>query len=130
MATTHAVGKKVRVGIIGGSIAGCAVAIELSRAGYDVAVFERSRGTLVGRGAGISLPMPTFRSLIARDLIDADFPTASRRRRLWSLGARWEIDADRRRGRRAAMPRRCTGGAFTVPCAAACPMPSITKGAP
>lgn len=75
MATTHAVGKKVRVGIVGGSIAGCAVAIELSRAGYDVTVFERSRGALVGSGAGISTPLATFRSLIARDLLDADFPS-------------------------------------------------------
>ncbi len=62
------------MGIVGGSIAGCAVAIELSRAGYDVSVFERSRGELVGRGAGIATPMATFHTLIARDLLDEDFP--------------------------------------------------------
>jgi 2-polyprenyl-6-methoxyphenol hydroxylase-like FAD-dependent oxidoreductase len=65
---------RLRVGIVGGSIAGCAAAIALSRAGHDVALFERSRGALVGRGAGISMPVPTFRSLVAGDVLDADFP--------------------------------------------------------
>lgn len=64
----------LRIGIVGGSLAGCAAAIALSRAGHDVAVFERSRGALVGRGAGISMPVPTFRALVARDLLGADFP--------------------------------------------------------
>ena len=35
-----------RVGIIGGSIAGCATAIALARLGCDVQVFERSSGVL------------------------------------------------------------------------------------
>jgi len=35
-----------RVGIIGGSIAGCATAIALERLGCDVQVFERSSGVL------------------------------------------------------------------------------------
>jgi 2-polyprenyl-6-methoxyphenol hydroxylase-like FAD-dependent oxidoreductase len=65
---------RLRVGVVGGSIAGCAVAIDLARAGYAVDVFERSHGTLVGRGAGIATPMATFRSLVARDLVDADLP--------------------------------------------------------
>ena len=43
----------MRVGIIGGSIAGCAAAALLHRAGDDVAVFERSGSGLVSRGAGI-----------------------------------------------------------------------------
>jgi len=64
----------VKVGIIGGSIAGCAAAIEFSRAGYDVTVFERSVGELKGRGAGIGTPTSMLRSLIERDLIDEDFP--------------------------------------------------------
>lgn len=63
-----------RVGVVGGSIAGCTVAIELSRAGWDVSVFERSRGALVGRGAGLATRTPTLTSLIARNLVDADFP--------------------------------------------------------
>ena len=62
------------VGIVGGSIAGCAAAAELSRAGFDVTVFERSRGDLHDRGAGIAVAIPTFDWLIERDLIDAVMP--------------------------------------------------------
>jgi 2-polyprenyl-6-methoxyphenol hydroxylase-like FAD-dependent oxidoreductase len=43
----------MRVGIIGGSIAGCATVALLHRAGHDVTVFERSESELVSRGAGI-----------------------------------------------------------------------------
>ena len=42
----------LRVGIVGGSIAGCVTAIELARLGADVTVFERSRH-LQDRGAGL-----------------------------------------------------------------------------
>jgi 2-polyprenyl-6-methoxyphenol hydroxylase-like FAD-dependent oxidoreductase len=41
----------MRVGIVGGSIAGCATAALLHRAGHDVTVFERSGSGLVSRGA-------------------------------------------------------------------------------
>jgi len=64
----------VRIGIVGGSIAGCSAAIELSRAGHDVTVIERSLGGLKGRGAGIGTPVGTFQQLIDRDLIDPDTP--------------------------------------------------------
>jgi 2-polyprenyl-6-methoxyphenol hydroxylase-like FAD-dependent oxidoreductase len=69
--------RRLRVGVVGGSIAGCAAAIELSRIGCDVAVFERSRGTLTGRGAGIGTPTSTFDLLVERDLIDADMPRST-----------------------------------------------------
>jgi NADPH-dependent glutamate synthase beta subunit-like oxidoreductase len=45
--------RRLRVGIVGGSIAGCAAAVALMRAGNSVTLFERSPDTLVGRGAGI-----------------------------------------------------------------------------
>ena len=64
----------LKVGIVGGSIAGCAAAIEFSRAGHDVTVFERSVGELTGRGAGIGTPTSMLESLIERDLLDSDFP--------------------------------------------------------
>ena len=41
-----------RVAVVGGSIAGCATAIALGRAGCDVAVLERSSTGLRDRGAG------------------------------------------------------------------------------
>lgn len=64
----------VRIGIVGGSIAGCSAAILLGRAGHEVEVFERSRGGLVGRGGGIATPGPVLRGLMDQDVIDADFP--------------------------------------------------------
>jgi 2-polyprenyl-6-methoxyphenol hydroxylase-like FAD-dependent oxidoreductase len=65
---------EIRVAVVGGSIAGCTVAVELARGGYAVSVFERVRGPLVGHGAGIGTRMATFRSLVARDLVDEDLP--------------------------------------------------------
>jgi len=63
-----------RVGIVGGSIAGCAAAITLERAGCDVVVFERSSSALEDRGAGIAIPSALREELIAADYLDADYP--------------------------------------------------------
>lgn len=68
---------KLKIGIVGGSIAGCSAAILLSRAGHNVIVFERSRGGLVGRGGGIGTSGPVFEALIEQDIIDAGFPHLS-----------------------------------------------------
>jgi len=64
----------VRVGIIGGSIAGCAAAALLHRAGHDVIVFERSESGLVSRGAGIAAPTAVWQEMMAHGLIDAALP--------------------------------------------------------
>jgi 2-polyprenyl-6-methoxyphenol hydroxylase-like FAD-dependent oxidoreductase len=64
----------VRVGIIGGSIAGCATAALLHRAGHDVIVFERSESGLVSRGAGIGTPTAVWQDMMARGLIDETLP--------------------------------------------------------
>ena len=64
----------LRIGIVGGSISGCAAAIEMSRAGHEVTVFERSSKALKGRGAGIGTPVSMLQSLIKRDLLDEEFP--------------------------------------------------------
>jgi 2-polyprenyl-6-methoxyphenol hydroxylase-like FAD-dependent oxidoreductase len=64
----------MKVGIVGGSIAGCTAAVELLRAGHEVTVYERSRGGLTGRGAGIGTPVETIETLVSRDLIDAQTP--------------------------------------------------------
>jgi 2-polyprenyl-6-methoxyphenol hydroxylase-like FAD-dependent oxidoreductase len=65
---------KLKVGIVGGSIAGCSAAILLGRQGHRVEVFERSSGGLVGRGGGIGTPGPVLEALIEQDIIDSDFP--------------------------------------------------------
>jgi hypothetical protein len=45
--------------------------IALRRAGCAVTVYERSRGKLEERGAGIGMPLTLLRTLIERDLVDA-----------------------------------------------------------
>ena len=64
----------MRVGIIGGSIAGCATAALLHRAGHDVVVFERSESDLVSRGAGIAAPTAMWQDMMVHGLIDAALP--------------------------------------------------------
>jgi 2-polyprenyl-6-methoxyphenol hydroxylase-like FAD-dependent oxidoreductase len=62
----------LNVAIVGGSLAGCAAAIALRRVGCEVTVYERSRGKLEDRGAGIGMPLALLHTLIERDLVDAD----------------------------------------------------------
>ena len=72
----------MKVAIAGGSIAGCATAIALSRAGCDVTVFERS-SSLQDRGSGIAIPVPLRDQLIEAgyilSLIHISEPTRPRR---------------------------------------------------
>jgi 2-polyprenyl-6-methoxyphenol hydroxylase-like FAD-dependent oxidoreductase len=75
-----------RVAIAGGSIAGCAAAIALRRAGCDVEVFERSSGALRDRGAGIITPIPLLDELTAAGYLPADYPTCRFSTRWWLLG--------------------------------------------
>jgi 2-polyprenyl-6-methoxyphenol hydroxylase-like FAD-dependent oxidoreductase len=67
-------GQGLKVGIVGGSIAGCTVAVELIRAGCAVTLMERTGDELKDRGAGIGFPRSIFETLVKRDLIDADTP--------------------------------------------------------
>jgi 2-polyprenyl-6-methoxyphenol hydroxylase-like FAD-dependent oxidoreductase len=55
-----------RIGIVGGSTAGCAMAVAAARLGCDVSGFEASSGALEDRGVGIFIPLPLRRELIAR----------------------------------------------------------------
>ena len=61
----------LRVGVVGGSVAGSVTAAELVRLGAHVTVFERSRH-LEDRGAGIGLALSLVERLKERSLIDAD----------------------------------------------------------
>ncbi len=63
----------MKIGIVGGSIAGCSAAILLSKEGQEVTVFERSDKTLVGRGGGIGTT-PSLMEQIRNDgLIQGKF---------------------------------------------------------
>jgi 2-polyprenyl-6-methoxyphenol hydroxylase-like FAD-dependent oxidoreductase len=64
----------MRVGIIGGSIAGCATAALMHRAGHDVTVFERSESDLVSRGAGIVAVTAAWQDMMVHGLIDGTLP--------------------------------------------------------
>jgi len=66
-----------RIAVVGGSIAGCAAAVELSRAGHKVKVFERSATELVSQGAGIIARAEVFRGMVARNLLPEDHPRCS-----------------------------------------------------
>jgi 2-polyprenyl-6-methoxyphenol hydroxylase-like FAD-dependent oxidoreductase len=64
----------MKVGIIGGSIAGCATAALLHRAGHDIIVFERSESGLVSRGAGITTSTAVWQDMMTHGLIDETLP--------------------------------------------------------
>jgi 2-polyprenyl-6-methoxyphenol hydroxylase-like FAD-dependent oxidoreductase len=72
-----------RVAVIGGSIAGCAAAIALSRAGCDVTVFERSAADLADRGFGIGLPASLHEDLVRQGYLDAATPYVRYAERRW-----------------------------------------------
>lgn len=63
-----------RVGVIGGSIAGCSAAILLKRLGAEVVILERSEISLQERGAGIVLPETFVKQCIDLDLFDSSIP--------------------------------------------------------
>lgn len=72
-----------RVAVVGGSIAGCAAAIALARAGCAVTVFERSRGVLADRGFGIGLAERAWREFVEAGYFDAAMPVLSCSSRAW-----------------------------------------------
>lgn len=73
----------MKVGIVGGSIAGCASAIALGRAGCDVTVFERSSKGLMDRGSGIAIPIPLRDRLIAGSYLPSDYANCPMSQRWW-----------------------------------------------
>lgn len=73
----------LRVGIVGGSIAGCAVGNVLSRLGHDVTVFERSPNLLEDRGGGIGMPVQVVEGLRQAELVDASLLGVQPKSRLW-----------------------------------------------
>ncbi|MEE4494287.1 FAD-dependent monooxygenase [Streptomyces sp. BE230] len=76
-------GAGLRIGVVGGSVAGCAMAIAGTRTGAEVTVYERSDGALEDRGFGIVVPPPLHAELVAAGYLDAGMPTAPVPSRVW-----------------------------------------------
>ena len=64
----------MKIGIVGGSIAGCFAAILLQKEGYDVTVFERSKTELVGRGGGVGTTSALLKQLQKEGILPEEFP--------------------------------------------------------
>ncbi|MGV9522232.1 FAD-dependent monooxygenase [Streptomyces griseus] len=73
----------LRIGVVGGSIAGCAAAVAGRRAGAEVTVYERSEAELQDRGFGIVIPPPLHAELVGSGYLDAAMPTAPVGTRVW-----------------------------------------------
>lgn len=82
-----------RIGVIGGSIAGCAAAIAAQRAGYEVTVHERSDGELAGRGFGIALSPAVYDDLTGAGYLSRQATVVPLTSRLWvtreTVGTGW-----------------------------------------
>ncbi|MBS2549258.1 FAD-dependent monooxygenase [Catenulispora sp. NL8] len=75
----------IRIGVVGGSIAGCAGALAAARAVPDasVVVFERSSGELRDRGVGIGIQQERFRELVEAGFLDPSLPSTINKARQW-----------------------------------------------
>ncbi|MDJ1133637.1 FAD-dependent monooxygenase [Streptomyces iconiensis] len=74
------------VAVVGGSIAGCAVALAVARGGAErVTVFERAAGALQKRGTGVTLHSSRYGELEAAGYVDAAMPWGELRRRVWTV---------------------------------------------
>nr|WP_048832633.1 FAD-dependent monooxygenase [Streptomyces varsoviensis] len=84
--------RRSRVAVVGGSIAGCAAAVALARAGCEVTVFERSRGGLRDRGAGITLPASLHDELVDAGYLDPGMRVLRRPELIWLTRAERSTD--------------------------------------
>ena len=71
------------VAVVGGSIAGTAMAIALAGSGCHVTVFERSSGELHARGFGIGIPVAVRDEFVAAGILDAQMPALRCGERIW-----------------------------------------------
>ncbi|SDQ12863.1 hypothetical protein [Quadrisphaera sp. DSM 44207] len=70
-------GEPLRVGVVGGSLAGLLAGTALRAAGHDVDVFERSGAALHERGAGVALQPAVAAALAALGTAAEDLSTCS-----------------------------------------------------
>lgn len=75
----------MHIAVVGGSIAGSALAVLLGRTGHNVTVYERSLGELKGRGAGLSMPSQLMQLMTDRDLLDEGTESVRPRDRVWCV---------------------------------------------
>lgn len=68
------VANPLRIGIVGGSIAGLTAGLMLKKLGHEVTILERSKEGLKGRGAGIGMPSDLVAQCKALGLLDENFP--------------------------------------------------------
>ncbi|MFK0222906.1 FAD-dependent monooxygenase [Streptomyces vinaceus] len=71
------------VAVVGGSIAGCAGALAVSRSGAEVVVFERSTVRLQDRGVGLTLHNDRYAELEEAGYLDSGMPWHRLARRPW-----------------------------------------------
>ncbi|HEX5120497.1 MAG TPA: FAD-dependent monooxygenase [Pseudonocardiaceae bacterium] len=75
------------VAVVGGSVAGCAAALAVGRAGAgNVTVFERTTGGLRGRGVGLGILRELYRELADADYLDDATPHLPLSTRHWITG--------------------------------------------
>ncbi|CAM5661466.1 2-polyprenyl-6-methoxyphenol hydroxylase [Streptomyces spiroverticillatus] len=73
-----------RLAVIGSSIAGCAAALAVQRAGAaSVTVFERTGGRLAARGVGLAVHGERYKELEAAGFLDAAMPYVPLTHRTW-----------------------------------------------
>jgi 2-polyprenyl-6-methoxyphenol hydroxylase-like FAD-dependent oxidoreductase len=63
----------MKIGIVGGSLAGCTAASLLINAGHEITVFERSANDLTGRGGGIGTSKEVVEQITKEGLINVSF---------------------------------------------------------
>lgn len=76
----------LRIGIIGGSLAGLACAAVLERAGAEVAVVERSTVDFADRGGGLGVDLELVKA-VTGDPGEAPPHLVHRSRRVWVRGS-------------------------------------------
>lgn len=76
----------MRIAVIGGSIAGCAAAVALQRAGQTVFVYEKSTRALEDKGAGIVIPTSLLEELQGEKFLDKNIPAIAADGRTFAVG--------------------------------------------
>lgn len=76
--------ENMRIAVVGGSIAGCAAALAVHRAGAgEVVVFERTVEQLEDRGVGLGISSGLYKELELAEYLSPALPSFSLRERKW-----------------------------------------------